>query len=117
MRSKNGQRTVRGRLPSTNGRARASARDTVGPAGAHVGADKKTNRSFWIPSLYFRALATGAGEHASSAVTRPAPQVLMSVLEKALAGTWTESMANAWTELWQVATVDVRTQEAIAAPF
>ena len=51
------------------------------------------------------------------ACLRQCPQVLMSVLEKALAGTWTESMANAWTELWQVATVDVRTQEAIAAPF
>ncbi len=30
------------------------------------------------------------------------PQVLMAVLEKALSGQWTESMANAWTELWQV---------------
>ena len=26
----------------------------------------------------------------------------MAVLEKALCGQWTESMANAWTELWQV---------------
>jgi hypothetical protein len=29
-------------------------------------------------------------------------QVLMAVLEKALSGQWTESMANAWAELWQV---------------
>ncbi len=31
-------------------------------------------------------------------------QVLMAVLEKALEHQWTESMANAWTELWQVLT-------------
>ncbi len=29
-------------------------------------------------------------------------QVLMAVLEKALSVQWTESMANAWSELWQV---------------
>lgn len=33
---------------------------------------------------------------------RVSPQVLMAVLEKALGNQWTESMANAWTELWQV---------------
>ncbi len=36
----------------------------------------------------------------------------MAVLEKALSGQWTESMANAWTELWQVRPRAVRVRFA-----
>jgi hypothetical protein len=43
-------------------------------------------------------------------------QVLMSVLEKALARQWTESMANAWMELWQVIQSDKSLPSAISMP-
>jgi hypothetical protein len=62
-------------------------------------------------SLSLSYQATATKQNNTAYLVKPPPphpstiaslQVLMAVLEKALAGQWTESMANAWSELWQV---------------